>query len=179
MADANPADNQPSGYVPPRSGPGTRAMAGNSPISTGQSPARPAKKNCRSASMRCNSIRWARRMAEGHHSARGIAGRGSQRRRVRCLADQYRPGRPVRLRLCRHQSQLEDPGPDGPFDQSADAPVRKRLDPDLSRRKVRRLPAQPAAPAHRNDQLADVADGFGALRRRRLRPFLRLCAVQD
>jgi GST-like protein len=71
-------------------------------------------------------------------------------RRVRRLADQYRRGQPVRLRLCRRQSELEDPGNDGPFsDTGADAAVRKRLDPALSRREVRRLPADRSPQAHR------------------------------
>ncbi len=39
------------------------------------------------------------------------------------------------------------------------ARVRKRIDPILSRGKIRRLPANRASQADRDDELADVADG--------------------
>ena len=53
--------------------------------------------------------------------------------------------RPVRQRLCRRQPELQDSGADGPQRAEADPGVRVRLDPDLSRREVRRLPADRTA----------------------------------
>ena len=46
-----------------RSGPGTRRTAAASRISTARSPARPTTRSCRSAAIRCSSIRSARRTA--------------------------------------------------------------------------------------------------------------------
>jgi GST-like protein len=57
--------------------------------------------------------------------------------------------------------------------------VRVRLDPVLSRREVRRLPAEGRQDPHRSDVLAVLADGQRAVSWRRLRPFLRLRADQD
>ena len=77
------------------------------------------------------------------------------------------------------QSELQDPGADGPERADADPGVRVRRDPDPSRREVRRVPADRAGGARRDAVLAVLADGQRALSRRRVRPFLRLCAVQD
>jgi GST-like protein len=73
--------------------------------------------------------------------------------------------------------ELQDPGADGSFHRPEPTrSVRIRLDPDLSRRKIRRLPAEGPLSADRGDELAVLADGLGALPRRRLRPLLCLCA---
>ena len=116
---------------------------------------------------------------EGHDHAGGAAGARASRRRIRCLADQDRRRRPVRQRLRRGQSELQNPGADGPQRPDADPRVRVRRDPALSRREVRRLPADRRRAARRVPFLAVLADGKRALSRRRLRPFLRLCADQD
>ena len=61
----------------------------------------------------------------------------------------------------------------------AAAGFRERVDPALPRREVRRLPAQGPGGADRGAELAVLADGIGAVPRRRLRPFLHVCAGQD
>ncbi len=71
------------------------------------------------------------------------------------------------------------PGAHGPQRSEAHPRVRIRRDPHLPRREVRRLPADRAGGARRVPVLAVLADGQRALSRRRLRPFLRLCADQD
>ena len=53
------------------------------------------------------------------------------------------------------------------------------VDPGLSRREIRRVPADRRQDARRVLFLAVLADGQRALSRRRLRPFLCLCADQD
>ena len=82
---------------------------------------------------------------EGHDHARGAAGARPQGRRVRCLADQDRRRRPVRQRLRRGQSELQDPGAAGPQRAQADPRVRVRRDPGVPRREVRRVAADRAA----------------------------------
>ena len=47
--------------------------------------------------------------------------------------------RPVRQRLCRDQSEFQDPGVDGPQRAEADPHLRIRRDPDASGGKVRRI----------------------------------------
>ena len=54
---------------------------------------------------------------------------GHNGRRIRRLADPDRRGRPVRQRLRRGQSELQDPGADGPQRAEADPRVRIRRDP--------------------------------------------------
>ena len=58
----------------------------------------------------------------------------------------------------------------------ADPRVRIRRDPDVSRRKIRRVPADRDRGARRVPVMAVLADGQRAVSRRRLRPFLRLRA---
>ena len=70
---------------------------------------------------------------------------GHSGRRIRCLADPDRRGRPVRQRIRRGQSELEDPGADGPQRRHAGTRVRIRRDPALSGGEIRRLPADGAA----------------------------------
>ena len=53
------------------------------------------------------------------------------------------------------------------------------VDSSVSGREVRCVPADRASQAHRDDQLADVADGQRAVPRRRFWAFLCLCTVQD
>ena len=87
--------------------------------------------------------------------------------------------RPVRQRLRRGQSELEDSRADGPQRAKADPRVRVRRDPGASRGKIRRVAADGDRGARRMPVVAVLADGRRALSRRRLRPFLRLCADQD
>jgi urea transport system ATP-binding protein len=116
---------------------------------------------------------------EGHGHARGTAGAGPRRRRIRRLADPHRRGRAVRQRLrevnpnSKIPALLDRSGPD------ADPGVRIGRDPDVPGREVRRLPAQRAARARRVPVVAVLADGQRALPGRRLRAFLCLCADQD
>ena len=77
------------------------------------------------------------------------------------------------------QSEFQDPGFARPFRAQAGTRLRIRLDPRLSRREVRRIAADRTRGARRMPVLAVLADGQHALCRRRLRPFLRLCADQD
>ena len=116
---------------------------------------------------------------EGHRDARGVAGARPSRCGVRRLADQDRRGRSVRQRLRGDQSQLQDPGAAGSQRPEADPGVRVRRDPDVSRREVRGVPADRARRARRMPVMAVLADGQRALSRRRVRPFLRLCADED
>ena len=104
---------------------------------------------------------------------------GHKRRGIRRLADRHRRRRPVRQRLRRGQPQFEDPGADGSQRPEADPGVRVRRDPALSRREVRRVPADRGRAARRMPVVAVLADGQRALSRRRLRPFLRLRADED
>ncbi len=76
-------------------------------------------------------------------------------------------------------TQLQDPGAGGSIDGPAHTSVRERLDTCLSRGAVRCVSADRTPRASRNVQLADVADGIGALRWRRPRPLLPLRAVQN
>jgi GST-like protein len=55
--------------------------------------------------------------------------------------------RPVRQRLRRGQSELQDPGADGPQRADADPGVRVRRDPDAPRRESSAPSCRPAAPA--------------------------------
>ena len=75
-----------------------------------------------------------------------LLGGRPQRRGIRRLADQDRR-QPVRQRLRRGQSELENPGADGSQRADTDPDVRVRRDPGASRREVRRLPADRAAQA--------------------------------
>ena len=65
------------------------------------------------------------------------------------------------------------------MDRSGPKPVRIRRDPHLSRREVRRFPADRAGRPRRMSVLVVLADGQRALSRRRLRPLLRLRADED
>ena len=105
---------------------------------------------------------------------------GHARRRIRCLADQDRRRRPVRQRLRGGQSRTPRSRrcstAAGPSRSACSNPARSCcISPRNSapscrptRRRARRMPV-----------LAVLADGQRALSRRRLRPFLRLCADQD
>ena len=70
---------------------------------------------------------------------------GHTRRGIRRLADQNRRRRSVRQRIRRDQSQLQDPGAAGSQRSEADPGLRVRRDPGVSRREVRRIPADRAA----------------------------------
>ena len=102
----------------------------------------------------------------------------------RATADAEYDAWPIRIgegdqfsqRLCRHQSQFENPGAARPQRPRADPRVRIRRDPRSPRREVRRVPARLRPGARRNPVVAVLADGHRALPRRRLRPFLRLRA---
>ena len=83
-------------------------------------------------------------------------------------------------RLRRGQSELQDPG--------AARPHRSRASRSACSNSARSWSIWPRSSApscppirrpHRDDELAVLADGLGALPRRRFRPFLRLCAGQD
>ena len=78
---------------------------------------------------------------QGHDHAGGAAGARARRRRIRRVADQDRRGRSVRQRLRGDQSELQDSGVAGPERAEADPGIRIRLDPAVSRREVRRVPA--------------------------------------
>ena len=83
-------------------------------------------------------------------------------------------------RLRRDQPELEDPRAGRPLDaRQADPCLRVRRDPALPRREVRRVPADRPVRARRVPVVAVLADGRGAVSRRRLRPLLRLCADED
>ena len=71
------------------------------------------------------------------------------------------------------------PASDGPERSQTSSRVRVRIDPALSRREIRRVPAVRSRQAHRDAELAVLADGEYALRRRRVRSFLSLRARQD
>ena len=101
---------------------------------------------------------------------------GPQRRGVRRLADPDQRRRSVRQRLRRDQPELQDPGAAGSQRSEADPRVRDRRDPDASRGEVRRVPADRARRARRVPVVAVLADGQHAVSRRRVRPFLCLCA---
>ena len=72
--------------------------------------------------------------------------------------------------------ELEDSGAGRPQRRATAARVRIGLDPAVPRGEVRRFPAEGKRGAHRDPELAVLANGIGAVRRRRLRPLLCLCA---
>ncbi len=183
MADSDapdPADNQPPGYVPPKVWTWDKASGGrfasiNRPVSgaTHDQALPVGRHRLQLYSLGTPNgvkvtIMLEELLAAGHADADYDAwliriGEGDQ----------------FGSRLRRGQPEQQDPGDDGPQHGSAAPPVRERLDPRLSRREVRRLPADRAPQARGDLQLADVADGRGAVRRWRLRAFLSLCPVQD
>ena len=86
---------------------------------------------------------------------------------------------PVRQRLCRRQSELQNSGADGPQRTDAVPRLRIRGHPAAPGRKVRRIHSQGSQGTGGMPLLAVLADGQRALSRRRLRPLLCLCADQD